>query len=82
MHRFLATAGLLGFGLVPSVSWAETINLTLRNGDSLQGELIERNPENGTTVLNHPSWDGWNSPQTNSNQPRPSPHGPARSRPV
>ena len=54
MHRFLATAGLLGLGLVPSVSWAETINLTLRNGDSLQGELIERNPENGTTVLNHP----------------------------
>ena len=36
------------------MSWAETINLTLRNGDSLQGELIERNPENGTTVLNHP----------------------------
>ena len=54
MHRFLATAGLLSLGLVPSVSWAETINLTLRNGDSLQGELIERNPENGTTVLNHP----------------------------
>ena len=44
MHRFLATAGLLSLGLVPSVSWAETINLTLRNGDSLQGELIERNP--------------------------------------
>ena len=54
MHRFLATAGLLGLGLVPSVSWAETINLTLRNGDSLQGELIERNPENGTMVLSHP----------------------------
>ena len=54
MHRFLATAGLLSIGLVPSVSWAETINLTLRNGDSLQGELIERNPENGTTVLSHP----------------------------
>ena len=54
MHRFLATAGLLSLGLVPGVSWAETISLTLRNGDSLQGELIERNPENGTTVLNHP----------------------------
>ena len=25
MHRFLATAGLLGLGLVPSVSWAETM---------------------------------------------------------
>ena len=25
MHRFLATAGLLGLGLVPSVSWVETI---------------------------------------------------------
>ena len=54
MHRFLATAGLLSLGLVPGVSWAETISLTLRNGDSLQGELIELNPENGTTVLNHP----------------------------
>ena len=54
MHRFLATAGLLSLGLVPGVSWAETISLTLRNGDSLHGELIERNPENGTTVLNHP----------------------------
>ena len=54
MHRFLATAGLLSLGLAPGVSWAETISLTLRNGDSLHGELIERNPENGTTVLNHP----------------------------
>ena len=54
MHRFLATAGLISLGLVPSASWAETINLTLRNGDILQGELIEQNPENGTTVLNHP----------------------------
>ena len=25
MHRFLATAGLLGLGLAPSVSWAETM---------------------------------------------------------
>ena len=25
MHRLLATAGLLSLGLVPSVSWAETI---------------------------------------------------------
>ena len=25
MHRFLATAGLLGLGLLPSVSWAETM---------------------------------------------------------
>ena len=54
MHHSLATAGLLSLCLVPSVSWAETITLTLRNGDSLHGELIERNPNNGTTVLNHP----------------------------
>ena len=26
MHLFLATAGLLGLGLVPSVSWAETMS--------------------------------------------------------
>ena len=25
MHRFLATAGLLSLGLVPSMSWAETM---------------------------------------------------------
>ena len=25
MHRFLATDGLLSLGLVPSVSWAETM---------------------------------------------------------
>ena len=25
MHRFLATAGLLSLGLVPCVSWAETM---------------------------------------------------------
>ena len=25
MHRFLATAGLLSLGLVPRVSWAETM---------------------------------------------------------
>ena len=25
MHRFLATAGLLGLGLLRSVSWAETM---------------------------------------------------------
>ena len=54
MHHSLATAGLLSLCLVPSVSWAETITLTLRNGDSLHGELIERNPNNGTTVLDHP----------------------------
>ena len=54
MHRSLATTGLLSLCLVPSVSWAETITLTLRNGDSLHGELIERNPNNGTTVLDHP----------------------------
>ena len=35
MHRSLATTGLLSLCLVPSVSWAETITLTLRNGDSL-----------------------------------------------
>ena len=54
MHRSLATAGLLSLCLVPSVSCAETITLNLRNGDSLHGELIERNPNNGTTVLDHP----------------------------
>ena len=54
MHRSLATAGLLSLCLVPSVSWAATITLSLRNGDSLHGELIERNPNNGTTVLEHP----------------------------
>ena len=54
MHRFLATAGLLSLGMLPSLSWAETVTLTLRNGDSLHGELIERNSEDGTTVLNHP----------------------------
>ena len=54
MHRFLATAGLLSLGMLPSLSWAETVTLTLRNGDSLHGELIERNSEDGKTVLNHP----------------------------
>ena len=55
MHRFLARAGLLTLGsMVPSVSWAETVTLTLRNGDSLHGELIERNTEDGTMVLVHP----------------------------
>ena len=54
MHRFLATAGLLSLGMLPSLSWAESVTLTLRNGDSLHGELIERNSEDGTTVLNHP----------------------------
>ena len=54
MRRFLATAGLLTLGMLPSLSWAETVTLTLRNGDSLHGELIERNSEDGTTVLNHP----------------------------
>ena len=54
MHRSLATAGLLSLCLAPGMSWAETVSLTLRNGDSLHGELVERNPDNGTTVLNHP----------------------------
>ena len=54
MHRSLATDGLLSLCLVPSVSWAKTITLNLRNGESLHGELIERNPNNGTTVLDHP----------------------------
>ena len=54
MHRSLATAGLLSLCLAPGMSCAETVSLTLRNGDSLHGELVERNPDNGTTVLNHP----------------------------
>ena len=54
MHRSLATAGLLFLCMAPSLSWAETVTLTLRNGDSLHGELVDRNPDNGTTVLNHP----------------------------
>ena len=29
MHRFLTTAGLLGLGLVPSLSWAETMTAQL-----------------------------------------------------
>ena len=29
MHRFLATAGLLGLNLLPSVSWAETMTAQL-----------------------------------------------------
>jgi len=54
MHRFLSSAGLLTLCMIPSMSWAETVTLTLRNGDRLQGELIEQNPEDGTTVINHP----------------------------
>jgi len=54
MHRSIATAGLLFLCLAPDLSWAEAVTLTLRNGDSLHGELVERNPDNGTTVLNHP----------------------------
>ena len=54
MHRFVAMAGLLTLCVVPRVSWCETVTLTLRNGDRLQGELIEQNPEDGTTVINHP----------------------------
>lgn len=54
MHRFIASAGLLTLSMLPSMSWAETVTLILRNGDSLHGELIERNPEDGTTVLDHP----------------------------
>ncbi len=54
MHRLLSTAGLLSLGLVPGAIRAETISLTLRNGDSLHGEMIERNPDNGSTVLHHP----------------------------
>ena len=54
MHRLITTAGLLTLGMIPGMSWAETVTLTLRNGDSIQGELVERNPEDGTTVLKHP----------------------------
>ena len=54
MHRFVAMAGLLTLCVVPRVSWSETVTLTLRNGDRLQGELIKQNPEDGTTVINHP----------------------------
>lgn len=53
MHRSLATAGLLSLCLILGVSWAETVTLTLRNGDNLNGELIERISNDGTTVLNH-----------------------------
>ena len=81
MHRFLATAGLLSLGLVPGVSWAETISLTLRNGDSLHGELIERNPDNGTTVLNHPQLGRLELTAEQLKPATPSP-GPARSLPV
>jgi len=54
MHRFFIAAGVLSLGMLPSLSWAETVTLTLRNGDSLHGELVERNPDDGTTVLDHP----------------------------
>ena len=54
MHRCLAAAGLLTLGTLTNLSRAETVTLTLRNGDSLRGELIERNPRDGTTVLDHP----------------------------
>ena len=54
MHRFLATAGLLSLGMLPSLSWAESVTLTLRNGDKIHGTLIEQTPDDGTTVLDHP----------------------------
>ena len=54
MRRFLATAGLLALGMFPSLSWAETVTLTLRNGDKIHGTLIEQTPDDGTTVLDHP----------------------------
>ena len=54
MRRFLATAGLLTLGMFPSLSWADTVTLTLRNGDKIHGTLIEQTPDDGTTVLDHP----------------------------
>lgn len=62
MKHVFATAGLIALALSPSAGWAETVKVVLRNGDSLQGELISRDEESGITVLNHPSWDGWSSP--------------------
>ena len=53
MHRSIATAGLLFLCLAPDLSWAETVTLTLRNGDSLHGELVERNPNNGTNAVSY-----------------------------
>ena len=54
MRRFLATAGLLALDRFPSLSWADTVTLTLRNGDKIHGTLIEQTPDDGTTVLDHP----------------------------
>ena len=54
MHRFLATFGLLTVGMLPTKSWAETVTLTLRNGDTIHGELLERNSDTGVTVIDHP----------------------------
>ena len=54
MKHVFATAGLIALALSPSAGWAETVKVVLRNGDSLQGELISRDEESGITELNHP----------------------------
>ena len=54
MKLFLTTFGFLTLGMFSSASWAETVTLTLRNGDTIHGELLDRNSDNGVTVIDHP----------------------------
>lgn len=54
MKLFFTTFGFLSFGLFASASWAETVTLTLRNGDTIHGELLERSSDNGVTIIDHP----------------------------
>ena len=54
MKLFFTTFGFLSLGMFASASWAETVTLTLLNGDTISGELLERNSDNGVTVIDHP----------------------------
>ena len=53
MKLFFTTFGFLSLGIA-SASWAETVTFTLRNGDTIHGELLERNSDDGVTVIDHP----------------------------
>ena len=54
MKLFFTTFGFLSLGMFASPSWAETVTLTLLNGDIIRGELLDRNSDNGVTVIDHP----------------------------
>jgi hypothetical protein len=54
MKVLLATSVFLTLGTFASASWAESVTLTLRNGDTIHGELLERNSDKGVTVIDHP----------------------------